>query len=153
MTGIVHEPASPASARHPLASKGEAFPKAHCNTDSNALSLSVPGSRASPRCHFGIDFTLNNVKQLYDCASAHPCNSHRKAAAAVRHPRIQRRREPAIIVDDGQDTDLPAVKELIRQEVYRPTVVGRRSRTTIVMQLGLYPTFWRPLAQLQPISL
>jgi len=65
-------------------------------------------------------------------------------ATALWHPHIPCRRQAAAIVDDGQDTDLPAVKELIGQDVHRPAVVRRCGGAAILAKLCLHPAFLAP---------
>ena len=53
------------------------------------------------------------------------------------------------IDDDRQDAQPLAGSKLVVHEIHRPGLVRSRCRTPVISQLGLDPSLWRFVAQLQ----
>ena len=94
----------------------------------------------STRIRFGRPIRLGNSLQ---------CRYHVRTSIAC--PHVDRRRDTGEVVDDGQHADLPAVEQLIRQEIHRPAVVGSRGDDTILATLRRHLSLRRFPAQLQAL--
>ena len=68
--------------------------------------------------------------------------------ATIIEARINRRRKAREGVDDGQDTDLPASRQLVMHEVHGPGLIAAHSHRTVFSELGLHPPPRRLVSQL-----
>ena len=81
--------------------------------------------------------------------SAEPFKGQHHVLTPVAEPRIDRRREPGVGIDDRKHADLSPGRQLVVNEVHGPGLVRSGGRPTIVPQLRLHPALWHVVPQLQ----
>ena len=81
---------------------------------------------------------------------AHPFERGDDVLAAIAEAGIDGGREPRPGVDDGENTQLPARRQLIVHEVRRPGLVASRRLGSIVPELRLHAPLRCLVAELKP---